>query len=141
VRIKPQDVTVRLAKNEDGEKIAELARKGGFYFDDWDIDWSDIFPYWLVAEYKGEVVGCIQVLPGKPVGRLEMLGISPSVSRRLRSLAVRHLTSTGQLVIGMYGGQAASGMIPFELKSYKKVAQRRGWVVLSTGDLMLRRVD
>jgi hypothetical protein len=141
VRIKPQDVKVRLAQNDEGEIVAELAAHCGFYFEGWDIDWSDIFPYWLIAEHEGRPVGCIQVLPGKPVGRLEILGVDPLVSRRLRALVVKHLTTVGQMVIKMYGGQAACGVIPFELKSYKRVIERRGGVVLATGDFMLRRVD
>ncbi len=38
---------VRLASNDDGPRIGELARASGFGLE--GIDWSSVHPFWLVA--------------------------------------------------------------------------------------------
>lgn len=44
---------IRLAQNEDGDRLKELLKDQIIY----DMDWSDIYPYWLVAKKDGKVVG------------------------------------------------------------------------------------
>ena len=52
-------IDVRLAQNEDGIAIAALIKEMGFAGIQ-DLDWSDIYPYWLVAEMDGEIVGAVE---------------------------------------------------------------------------------
>ena len=54
--------TVTFASNEDGEDIETLVIQNGFTV---EADWSEV-PNWLVAKLDNEIVGCLQVLPGKP---------------------------------------------------------------------------
>jgi hypothetical protein len=70
-----RNIKVRLAANDEGPRVAELAATCGFVFSDWEIDWSDIHPHWLVADHLGELLGCLQLCYGRPVGRLEILGV------------------------------------------------------------------
>lgn len=135
-----RDIKCRMAKNAEGAVVGDLAERCGYDFKGWDIDWSDIEPFWVVAEVFGVMVGAVQVLPGKPVGRIEILCIEPEIQGMERALVVRTLTDFGQLVLRESGSQAAAGIIPFKMKSYKRVAKRRGWLVLVSGNLMFRRV-
>ena len=43
-------------------------------------DWAGIYPYWLVAEREDQVIGALQILHGRPAGRLEFLGLDPTLN-------------------------------------------------------------
>jgi len=133
-------IDTRLARNDEGEIVKALVETAGFTFPDWDIDWSEIHPHWLMAEYQGKPVGAIQICYGKPVGRLEMLGIDPSIPKPLRAAVVFHIITFGCLTLYEYGAQAVSGMIPFSMPGYKKFAKKHGAVVIDSGNIVLRRV-
>ena len=47
-----RDFVIRAAKNEEGLIVEKLVKEGTNFqdYDGWDIDWTDIEPYWLVAE-------------------------------------------------------------------------------------------
>lgn len=132
-------VTIRLARNDDAKVVADLAACSGFAFEPW-MDWSDLFPHWLLADHDGKPVGTIQICYGKPVGRIEILGIPEEVPRKLRGVVVRELVTAGLATLREYGAQAVSGMIPFSMPSYKKAAKRRGWITLDSGNIMLARL-
>lgn len=59
---------VRLAEDWDAEAIQELLKAEMQLID--GLDWTGLRPFWIIAEHKGEVVGCAQILPGRPVGHL-----------------------------------------------------------------------
>lgn len=134
-------VHVRLAEDTDAEAVQDLAeRESGFYFEGWDIDWSKIHPYWVVAEVDGVIVGAIQALPGFPVGRIELLSVDSRLGQIQRGAVVKKITDFAQAVIYSQGSQGVMSMIPFELKSYKKVTENRRWVSIAQGDMILRRI-
>lgn len=137
--INRRDVKIRLALDEEGPRVAELAAEVGFKFSDWDIDWSHIHPHWLVAEYLGELLGCLQVCYGRPVGRLEIMGIDARLGNPTRALVVKQLLLSGCQILKDYGAHAASGVVPFKLGWYKRFLKRRGAVVISSGNLFLYR--
>ena len=136
-----RDIKARLAVNDEGPRVAELAATCGFVFSDWEIDWSDIHPHWLVADYLGELLGCLQICYGRPVGRLEILGVDKSLERPARAVVVDLLLETASRIMKDYGAQAVSGVIPFEMKWYKRwLKRRKGAVTLLSGNLVLYRM-
>ena len=131
------NISIRLATNDEGPIIKGFVAATGFVED--YLDWSQIFPFWLVAEVEGEIVGCLQVCPSRPIGRLEFLYTVPELSHKMRSLVVWQLIVTGKEVLRHEGAQLVSAVIPFELKSYKRLLKRRGAITALSGNLMVWR--
>ena len=130
--------SIRMAQNTDGETIQGLVQHAGFTID--GIDWSDVYPYWLVAETGGLVVGCIQVLPGKPIGHTGMLAVRLDHVPREKARAVKKLVIAAMAVLKQGGAQLAMGVVPFELRSYKRALKNRGAVVVSRGNVLAARL-
>lgn len=134
-------VSIRIATDADAPVVQMLAEKdAGFAFESWPLDWTHIFPDWIVAEVEDKVVAALQVLPGKPVGRMEILSVEPTLTPATRAHIVKRITDWGIAFLVSQGCQGAMGVIPEEWESYKKVAERRGWVAISRGNLMLKRL-
>jgi hypothetical protein len=134
------NVQVRLARNDEAKVVQDLAACSGFAFDHWEIDWSDIHPHWLLAELDGKAVGTIQVCYGKPIGRLEIMGIPEEIPKKLRVYIIMALVTVGSTILTEYGAQGVSGMIPFSMPAYKRAAKRRGWSTLDSGNIMVKRL-
>lgn len=132
--------TVRLARNDDGDSIAALLQQVGWDVQNVEVDWRDIYPYWLVAEQDGVFIGCIQTLLSKPVGRLEFLAVRPDLSHQLQALTVRALILGGSATLKAHGVSLVAGTVPHELKSYKRILKNRGAVVIGTGAVILKRL-
>lgn len=132
------DITIRIAQSKDGNAIERLVRQGGFPID--DLDWSQVYPHWLVSENGAGVNGCIQVCPATPVGRLEMLGIDESLSHRERAITFKNLVTYGLATLQKGGCQAVWFMVPFDMKGFKKVLKRRGAKVITNGNILLKRL-
>lgn len=94
----------------------------------WEIeglDWSaNIGPYWLVAEHDGDPVGCIQVCPGIPVGRLEFLSVPVDLSKRIKAMAVKRLLDAGRTTLKLAGSQMITGILHEGLEGYQRVLER-----------------
>ena len=132
-------IEIGLASNDDGSRLRELSMQEGFPSAD-DLDWSDIYPYWLVARINGEVMGCIQIAMSKPVAYAEMLSIDRSVGHKSRALMVKELVLQASGTLARGGASMVVGMIPFELKSYKKILKKHGAVVVASGNLLAKRL-
>jgi len=132
------EVKIRIAENVDGKTIGELAWSCGFTVD--GISWEDIYPYWLVAEISGSIVGAIQVLPGKPVGRVEMLSVDRSLRKRDRGAVVMALLYQALAVLELGGSTLASGFLPEEHHEYAQVIAHRGAWSVGFGELFLAKV-
>ena len=127
---------IRLASNEDADRIKELLSPKI------ELDWSDIYPYWLVAEREGEIVGCINVALSKPIGILDQLAVDPSLNSHVKGKVVRALILQGLGTLNAAGIFHAASMIPFELKSFKRVLKKHfGSVVVNQGNIVLTRVQ
>lgn len=125
---------VRLASNEDGARIKELF-SGNFD----GLDWSDIYPHWIVAEKSGRIVGCINVAVSKPIGRLEFLGTDSTLSPHARGRIVRALIVQGLATLMRAGCSASVSQIPFELRTYKRLLKKHfGAVVVGQGNMVMR---
>lgn len=130
----------RLAINADGPAMARLASASGYTFEGFEIDWSQIEPYWLVVEFEGEIVGGVQVLPGKPVGRVEILLMHPDLPFKRRVNTYRLLAWGALQALKASGSQLAAGMFPVELPDYQRFAERRGWRRVASGELLMARL-
>jgi len=131
-------INVRLAQNEDGDDVHGLLYASGLRLE--GLDWSDIYPHWLVVGPNGKLVGCLQVLLGKPVGFIEFMATEESLGHRDRAGVVQALYDQGYASLKTYGAQMIAGMIPFEIKAWKRVVKRRGGVVLYSGSTFITRL-
>lgn len=64
------------------------------------LDWSEIDDTWWVAVHRDEIVGCVQVLPGKPLGVVNFLAVEPKFHKS--GLGVQ-LIKTAEILLGMAG--------------------------------------
>lgn len=126
-------ITVGLATNSEGVEIQRLVEEAGFKE---DLDWQDIYPYWLIALHEDKIIGAIQVCLGKPIGRLEMLTTEKDLTGTQRAQVVALLLAQGIKTLKLHGVQMAAGLIDFKLKSYKKLIKRRGGWIMATGNLL-----
>lgn len=127
---------IRLAQNDDGPHIGQLARHSGFTV---DMDWSEVYPFWLVAEDE-KIIGALQIILAKPIGWLEMLVLNPDLTQTTRARVVRRLASAGMIALKRFGSQVVMFSIPYEEKSYKRALKKRGAVVTSSGNVMCKRL-
>ena len=121
---------------EDGEQIRGLVRQTGMDLADLDIDWSDIYPYWVVAEQDDLIVGAMQVSPGKPVGRMEMMCIELELGHRTRGEIVKKLIEHGEQVLKAHGCRVNASMVAFADKGFKRAMQKRGYRTVLTGNTL-----
>ena len=133
-RFKP---VVTVAENEDGVKIGELVKSNGFEI---EVEWNDIYPYWLIAKWENEIIGCIQVLPGKPIGRMEMLAVDIDIPKVKRAQVVWRLLVSSVTLLRASGTQYASGMVLFNDKQYKKILKKRGAWTIGQGNIMIGKI-
>lgn len=141
-------VRVRMATDADGPRIGELGVAQGLALD--GIDWSEVAPYWLVAETEsgvwgagpGEamIVGALQLCLAKPFGRLEMLYLDGALTQRQRARVGKALVGGGLLALKVFGAQFALAQVPHTLPEYKRLLKRRGAVTLSSGNMMAKRL-
>ena len=132
------NITVALAQNGEAEDVKRLVLAAGFAVP--EVGWENIYPHWLVAKRGDEIVGCMEVLLGRPIGRLENLVVDKSLDNYARARVVRSLWFQGIAVLKQYGADLASYMIRFEDKSWKKILKKRGAVVMARGNIMVQRV-
>ncbi len=133
-----KDVTVRMAQDEDAPVLAELT-KDVLEFNEWEPTWEHVHPHWLIADYQGKPMACIQICHGRPFFRIEILGVRSEIPKRLRAFVVQKITDACLAVAAEYGAEAVCSVIPFELPQYRKVAKRQGWVTMATGNLVMKR--
>lgn len=129
---------IRLAQDDDGPRIGELARASGFGVE--GIDWSSVHPHWLVAERDGAVIGAIQIILARPIGWLEMLSLDPDLSHRDQAMAVKALVERGTIALKHFGAQLAMGVVPSEMVGYQRILEKRGAVDTGSGHTFAKRL-
>lgn len=82
-------VVIRLALDTAAPEIQRILSANGIELP--GADWSRVFPSWLIATVNDEVVGCLMVMPAKPVSFMEFLAVDPVVNFKLRAIAIRKL--------------------------------------------------
>ena len=132
---------IRLAKANEGPVVEWLLLESGRHGTVDGIDWTQsIAPYWLIAEDEdGVAVGCLQVNPGKPLGRLDWMGVPAYLPRRQKALIVRDLLLTGIATCRAQGSQIVAGMIDDTLTDYQRLLVRRGGQAWSKGTMYVVR--
>lgn len=96
-------------------------------------------PYWLLYG-DPDPVGCINVNPGMPVGRLEWLTVMKDTPRRTYACAIRDLCYAGMAVLKQGGSQFVAGYVNDQDTSWKKVIEKRHLVPVEHGTLYMGRL-
>ena len=130
----------RQAREDDFERIRALGVGAGYWYLR-DLDFAGAEPFWVVVEKDGgEVVGCLQVCPGVPVGRAEDLAISAGLRKREQIEAVRLLAYRAMALLKGGGSKIVQFLIPAHLHAYREILEARGAVLVSNGWLMMKRL-
>lgn len=125
---------LRLATNDDAKDIFEILDEAGQV--PGGHDWSKLGPYWIVAEYDETIIGCTQVLCGKPFG---FIGFCAVRSGYLNAGVGVYLWRAAQEILANHGCDGYISMTANE--QVLKKAPKRG--VLVFGDpvrVMFKRV-
>jgi hypothetical protein len=130
---------IRMALNSEGSIIRRLAEAQTLPPEFKDVfNWDDIYPYWLVAVNGAGIVACLQVCPGKPMGRLENLSTAEGLDPHIRSRAAKILIEAGADTLRQMGSSAASSIVPFANKPAKRVLKRHNYKVTLSGNVLMR---
>ena len=132
-----RSITVRLAKPTEGPLLHQLAVAS----EKWEIeglDWNfSPTPYWLIAEYDGKAVGCMQVCPGVPIARIEFLCVPTSLPRMLKARVVKAIVLQGVATCKELKAQFVTGIIHDGMEGFGRVMARRGGYKWFRGDCYL----
>lgn len=128
-------IKVRLAIDEEGQAVGDFARHCGFD-PATPLDWSNVYPYWIIAEREGEWLGLVNMAHSRPIGRLEIMCLDPDLSPPDKGITVRQLFLAGRILLRQSGSTVAASMVGFDLKSFKKACKKRGGVVVDTGNMI-----
>lgn len=131
-----REIRVRFARDSEGMAIAQMVHASHDGVP--NVPWDKVYPSWAVAEKDDEIVGCIQVCYGVPIGRLEFLSFAPNLSFRTRALAVKALLNLGALSLSMQGAKAIAGTVGFDQKGFKEILKANGCVVALSGNVFVR---
>ncbi|MGE0373177.1 MAG: hypothetical protein AB7Q01_15015 [Gammaproteobacteria bacterium] len=104
------------------------------------LDWSDLGGQWIVVDDGQQIAGCVQLLPGKPIGRAENLAVDPALSPRQRARVVSMLIRTSIMLLRRAGCGAIISAVPDDLDGYQTILERRGAVSLYPGQILIKRL-
>jgi hypothetical protein len=93
-------------------------------------------PYWLLY-CDPHPVGCINVNPGMPVGRLEWLTVLKELPRRQYACVIRDLCYAGMRILKDQGSQKVAGYVNDQGNGWKRVIERRGLMPTEHGTLYM----
>lgn len=133
---------IRIAQEaRDGEALRDLF-EAHYDFDGRHLDWSELGGNWLVAETEDEkVVAAVQVIPAHPFGFIEWLLLDESLDYGMRARATSLLTKQARATLHFAGSQVAVCFISQKDENWRKIAERRGWVTVFEGHLMLKALE
>jgi hypothetical protein len=118
--------------------IAEILKENDIELN--GADWSKVFPHWLIATEGDQVIGCVQVVMSKPIGYLEFLFVRPSVSFKLRAIALRKLAIQGMATLYHGGSQYVAGMVAVKDQKFLDVIEKLNVKPLYTAHLVCKRL-
>ncbi len=128
-------IKIRVAADSDGPTIGALAWDNGFRLK--GVTWDRVYPYWLVAELNHKIVGAVQISHGIPVARVETLCMDEKLSHRERAICARQILMAAMITLRSSGAQAITSLVPFKLKSYKRLIKNRGGKVVDSGNMIM----
>ena len=131
-------VQVRLALDETGPQIAEVLKENGIELP--GADWSRVFPHWLIAWDGDSVIGCLQMMPAKPVSWCQFLYARRSVSFKLRAIAIRKLIMQGMATAYHGGAQVVAGSLGTDNPAFLAVLKKLNFLSIGTDHLVVKRL-
>lgn len=135
----PSPITIRVAQPHEGALVQALYNACGGTHGDY-LDWTDIFPYWLIGEVHGVPSGIVMAGPGKPFGRVDFLYMLPLLSKKHKALLSRDLCFAAAETCRRLGSSATVSTVRLDDVSWKKIAQKRGWVPMCEGTFLIKFV-
>ena len=131
-------VHVRFATDEEGPLVGSIVKSAGHVVG--GCDWSRVYPHWLLAIWKGEIVGVLQICYGIPIARLELLAFVQGTPYRARCLSIKPLLSLGAVAAKKAGASMVTGCIPAAQQHFKDLLKGEGCTVLYSGNMMGKAV-
>ena len=134
--IRMRDITVRMRDEGDGPDFFAIAPEG------WrssPLRWEDLGDNWLVAEARGHIIGFIQFLLGRPVGRLEHLIVAAQrLDAREKHNVMLALNQAGLVALQATGSFGASTFVPADQPELKRLwSKKLGGRVARHGCIMV----
>lgn len=129
-------VKIRLAADGAGHMIAAVLKGNGIELP--AADWSQLGGNWLIATLDDEVIGCLQVLPGKPVAWCEFLYAKKSAPFKFQAIAIRKLIAAGMATAYHGGAQYVAGMVDSRNAAFRDVLKKLNFVQLNTHTMMAK---
>lgn len=126
-------VVIRLALDTAGPEIGKLLAENGVVLE--GANWEKCFPNWLIATDGEAVIGCVQVMPAKPLGWLECLYVSPTAPFKMRAIAIRKLLGAGMATCHAAGCAYIAGMVDEGNLKFENVLTKLNFV--RTGDFKM----
>jgi len=133
----PWEFTVRGAVDAEGEAIHELVdtmtRQYG-----WTLpacDWSRVAPFWYVADVGGVLVGAVQLCIGRPICRLELLAVRPTLSKTKQAKIVKALLYHAFAAARLDGAALVCALISAKDDHFSRVIERWGAKFAVTGKM------
>jgi hypothetical protein len=133
------DVKVRLAQDSEAPIVANLVSEV-FDMGDWELEFKTVFPYWIVAEIAGEIVGTLNIRISLPISSMELLAMDPKLTKVERSTVSLLLLDTALVICGASGAEGVSTMVPDSLSSWLEVVTDHGLVAGSHGVMLFGRI-
>lgn len=124
---------LRAARDSDVEAICALIDEPWTGF----VDWAGLGAWWIVVEKDGVVVGCVQSMIAKPVGRAEFLCINTELTDREQAKTAKALIDFVLSTNRNMGIRLVTWVIEFGNKKMKRAAKRRGAIVANQGHILL----
>ena len=133
-------ITVRPAQMTDLAVIEHMVRHSPHtpFFEGMDMVGAE--NYWLLAEKGDDVLGCILIAFGKPYAFMDFLCMVEDLSDVDRGRVVSRLTTEADAILASSGASFIVSAIPHELRTYRRVAKRRGYRTAASGALVYKRV-
>jgi hypothetical protein len=132
-------VKLAVAQSEHGAEIRRLIKVDQVEGLE-HLDWSNLGGQWLVVLKADTVVGCIQVLPGRPIARAEFMALDESLTHRERAEATSMLIQQVTMLLRMAGCGAMISVVADDVAGWPVVLERRGWTPMVDGTMMIRRL-
>ena len=135
----PPKLTIRYARTDDIPALAELST--------WPREvWQGQSPPrlygWLIAHLDGAPVGCVNVLPGWPVARIEGLAVVETLSARDKHAVMLRLSRVAAEFLRRGNVPYVAAFVGFGSKGIKRAFKRRfGAVVQDSGNMLLTRLN
>ncbi len=125
-------LSIRLAQPADAPWLAVISGTDGAF--DWALPGTT--EGWWIAEAAGEPVACVQMLLGRPVGRVESFRAEPGLSPRLKAEALSALVKSACAGLYLTGSQGVMCFVRFDNKGMKRFVKRHfGAKVLESGNM------